>query len=70
MFFYDWGEVIRNDPLPTEVSRQSIGSVGVGLRFSRGLNLAFRLEFGKVVDAGGLQGRGDGRVHASLTYIF
>jgi hemolysin activation/secretion protein len=68
--FYDWGWVGRNEPLPFETARQSIASVGFGMRYARGLNMAFRLDYAVVVDPGGLQGQGEGRMHASFTYVF
>ena len=68
--FYDWGRVERHEPLLGEVHRQGAGSVGLGLRLSRGANLSARLDWGVVVDQAGSQGRGDGRLHASMAYIF
>ena len=68
--FYDWGLAQRSEPLTGEAFQQGAGSVGFGLRLSRGTNLSIRLDFGIVVDKAGLQGRGDGRLHASMAYIF
>jgi len=68
--FYDWGRVTRIEPLAFEPFRQSIGSAGFGVRLSSGLNLSLRLDYAVVTDKGGLQGRGDGRVHMSFAYIF
>lgn len=70
LVFYDWGRAERAEPLPGEASQQGAGSVGFGVRLSRGANLSVRLDFGIVVDKAGIQGRGDGRLHASMAYIF
>ncbi|MBI4293122.1 MAG: ShlB/FhaC/HecB family hemolysin secretion/activation protein [Betaproteobacteria bacterium] len=70
LVFYDWGWVQRTNPLPGETTQQGAGSVGFGVRLSRGANLSVRLDFGIVVDKGGIQDRGDGRLHASMAYIF
>lgn len=78
--FYDWGALRRNRPAPGDPAVQGIASVGIGLRLTRGANLSFRMDLGWVVDAGGAPGlgtdpgtyqaRGDGRLHASLSYVF
>lgn len=78
--FYDWGALRRNRPAPGDPAVQGVASVGVGLRLTRGANLSFRIDFGRVMDAGGapglgsdpgtFQARGDGRLHASLSYVF
>ena len=68
--FVDWGNVQRNRPGSGEVHGQSIASTGVGLRFSRGNNLSFRVDAGRVINEGGQQTKGDSRVHFSFSYIF
>lgn len=68
--FTDWGVVKRVHPAVLEMDGQHIGSVGFGLRFSRGTNVSVRLDAARVMDAGGLQSKGDMRVHASLAYIY
>ncbi len=70
VFFTDWGGVQRNDPTAAEIHAQHIGSVGFGFRLSRGSNMSFRLDYAVVTDKGGVQGRGDGRVHGSFSYVF
>lgn len=70
LVFYDWGAVRRMRPAPLELFGQHIGSLGVGLRFSRGTNLSLRLDAATVMDSGGLQKIGDVRVHASFAYIY
>lgn len=68
--FVDWGGVHRNEPGPAEAHAQHVWSLGAGLRFSRGTNLAFRVDYGYIVGEGGAQQNGDSRIHASLSYIF
>lgn len=70
VLFYDWGRVTRNEPLTSEPFRQSISSAGFGVRLSRGANLSVRLDYAVVIDKGGLQNSGDGRMHATIAYIF
>lgn len=66
VLFYDWGRVSRTDP--SGPNRQSIAAAGFGLRLSGGTNLSVRLDYALVLDKGGQQGRGDGRVHLTLSY--
>lgn len=69
--FYDFGHVGRNQPAPAELHGVSISSYGVGLRFSRGANLAARLDLGIVAHPGGLElNRNEARVHFSVSYVF
>ncbi len=64
------GVVKRVHPAVLEIDGEHIGSAGFGLRFSRGTNVSVRLDAARVIDAGGLQSKGDMRVHASLAYIY
>jgi hemolysin activation/secretion protein len=68
--FYDWGRVQRNRPTILEVHRQSIASAGFGVRVASGTNFFIRADYGIVIDAGGLQSRGEGRGHVNMSYIF
>ncbi|MDO8595728.1 MAG: ShlB/FhaC/HecB family hemolysin secretion/activation protein, partial [Sulfuricaulis sp.] len=68
--FYDWGAVRRMRPAVLENHGQHVASAGLGIRFSRGTNLSFRLDAATVMDSGGLQKIGDLRLHASFAYIF
>jgi hemolysin activation/secretion protein len=74
--FYDWGYVRRIRPGPSEPHKQSIASVGAGLRFSRSTNVIFRTDLGVVVDEGGggatvpPQSKGDSRLTFSLSYVY
>ena len=70
VLFYDFALVQRNEPLAAEVHRQTISSWGFGIRISQGTNFSLRMDFGRVVDIGGVQTKGDGRLHASMAYVF
>jgi len=70
VFFYDWGRVKRFNPLPGEINQQGLASFGLGVRVSHGTNFSFRLDYGVVIDAGGNQGKWEGRPHATISYIF
>jgi len=68
--FYDAAQVRRNDPLPGEQAKASIGSVGVGLRVGVAKYLTLQMDYGHVLDAGLTQAKGDNRLHfrLGLTY--
>lgn len=70
VFFYDWGRVKRNRPSAAELHGQAIASIGAGLRFSLNNNFVFRTDYGIVRDQGGSQGRNDGRLTFSGSYIY
>lgn len=68
--FYDTAQVRRNDPLPGEQTKASIGSVGIGLRVGIAKYMTLQMDYGHVVDAGLTQAKGDKRLHfrLGLTY--
>ncbi|WP_151636942.1 ShlB/FhaC/HecB family hemolysin secretion/activation protein [Noviherbaspirillum aerium] len=68
--FYDAAQVRRNDALPGEQAGASIASVGLGMRLAAGKTMTMQLDYGRVVNAGVTQARGDSRVHVriGLTY--
>ena len=70
LVFYDLASLWRNHPGPAEPRKQGIGSWGIGLRFSQGTNMAFRIDYGVVRDGGGSREAGQGRFHSSFSYIF
>ncbi len=57
-----WNEVLAGD----SVTRNSAGSVGMGLRFSYGKNLSAKLDYARVTEATGTSKAGDKRGHISL----
>lgn len=70
VLFYEWGRVKRFNPLPGEIRQQGIASLGAGIRLSQGTNFSLRLDYGVVLDAGGNQGKWEGRPHLTTSYIF
>jgi hemolysin activation/secretion protein len=75
LLFVDWGHVVRNRPLPSEIVSQSIASWGFGLRVSQGTNMAFRIDYAFVLDPNDLRAinphtTNSARIHASFSYIF
>jgi hemolysin activation/secretion protein len=70
LMFFDLGHVARNRPGPAEPHAQNVWSYGIGMRFSRGTNMAFRVDWAVVGEPGGFQTKGDTKVHASFSYIF
>lgn len=70
LVFYDFGSLSRNQPGPSERRIENISSWGLGFRFSRGTNMAFRIDFAVVDNPGGFQTAGDNKIHASFSYIF
>ena len=66
LVFYDTASVRRNDPLPGEVAKASIGSVGLGLRVSVSKYLTLQMDYGHVVDGGITQRKGDKKLHFKL----
>jgi hemolysin activation/secretion protein len=70
LVFLDWARVTRNMPGPADLHAQAIGSYGIGFRFSKGTNMAFRADYGIVNDQGANHTKGSGRLHASFSYIF
>ena len=68
--FYDAGRIWRNRPLPGELREETVAAWGIGLRASVGRSMNLRLEYGRVLDAGGTQGKGDGRLAASMALQF
>lgn len=70
VFFVDWGRVFRNHPGPGETVAESISSMGAGLRFSRGTNMALRADYAIVKDEGGTEKTNNTRLSFSFSYIF
>jgi len=42
--FYDFGSLSRSQPLPGEIAKEYISSVGLGLRYARGKDLSVRVD--------------------------
>jgi hemolysin activation/secretion protein len=83
LYFVDWGGLRRIRPGPAENQAQHIGSSGFGLRIARGNNFTLRVDYAMVFHQGGGnrgtgvvggefqgEGKGDGRLHFSMSYVF
>ncbi|MFO7603633.1 MAG: ShlB/FhaC/HecB family hemolysin secretion/activation protein [Gammaproteobacteria bacterium] len=70
LLFVDAGAVSRNQALPGETRSDSIASLGVGLRLTRGEQLSFVGDLAYVLDGGTVRQDGDTRLHAKLMYHF
>ncbi|MGH8671150.1 MAG: ShlB/FhaC/HecB family hemolysin secretion/activation protein, partial [Burkholderiales bacterium] len=70
LFFYELGDVYRNHIQVGEQSSVGIASVGLGLRAALGKNVNLRLDYGRIVDAGGDREDDDERLHTSLGVTF
>ncbi len=70
LVFTDWGWLRRNSAQPSESTSQSIGSVGVGMRFTAARRFVMRADYARVIDAGGTENKGHTRVDFSLSLNF
>lgn len=68
--FGDAGYVRRNRALPGEITKESIASVGVGLRLSVAQSAQIRVDTAFVVDGDTQYPRGSNKTHARLLYLF
>lgn len=68
--FYDTGYVSRNNALPGEGTKASIGSVGFGLRLNVARNLALQLDDAQVVDASDTTPKGNRRVQFRMVLSY
>jgi len=70
LMFYDTASVRRNDALPGEIAKASIGSVGLGFRVAVSRYLSMQMDYGHVIDGGIAQLKGDNKLHfrLGLTY--
>lgn len=68
--FVDWGAVSPNSPAPGDLRGQHIASTGLGIRVAYERSLTLRADWGYVVNAGGLHGKGDSLLHFRFSYIF
>ncbi|RJF99223.1 ShlB/FhaC/HecB family hemolysin secretion/activation protein [Noviherbaspirillum saxi] len=64
--FYDAAHLSRNNALPGEDAKASIGSIGLGFRLGMSKHLTMQMDYGHVVDGGVTQIKGDGRLHIRL----
>lgn len=64
--FYDFGKLMRNDPLPGERGRTTLASAGFGMRLEAGRNVSLRLDLGRILDDDGAGSKGNTRLHFLL----
>ena len=68
--FADGGVVHRNKALPGEITKQTIASVGIGMRVSVAQSAQIRVDTAFVVDGDPQYPRGSNKTHARLLYLF
>lgn len=68
--FFDWGSLRRNDALAGETVRQNIASVGVGLRWAIGKDLAVQADYAYVLHGVPTRADGDWRFHGRIGWFF
>jgi len=68
--FYDYGAVQRNNALPGEAVRDSIESVGLGVRMSYGKTVSVRFDVAQILQPTANRNTSDRRISAALALIF
>lgn len=57
------------DNEPVRLPKNSLSSIGIGLRMSQGKSLAVRLDWGRVTEGAGTQPAGSDRLHFAVGYL-
>lgn len=68
--FIEGARLSRNDPLPGEFSRASIGSIGLGWRLSLPRHLSLQLDLGHALASTGTTASGDNRLHFKMNLSY
>jgi hemolysin activation/secretion protein len=68
--FFDWASLSRLKPLPGEIRHENISGAGIGLRWSLGTTANLQMDYGRVIDDGGLSKSGDWKLHARVGVFF
>jgi hemolysin activation/secretion protein len=68
--FVEGASVKRSHALAGELERISISGAGVGLRLAMPNNASLQLDYGRVLDGGGVRQRGDSRIHVALSLSY
>lgn len=68
--FYDLGDLSRNKALAGEVTHNSIGSIGVGLRANAAKRFALQADLAQVLDEGGRQAKNKTRLHFGMVVTY
>jgi hemolysin activation/secretion protein len=70
LVFADAANAARNKALPGEAVNASIASLGLGVRVAMDKYLSLQMDYGRVVDAGLTQAKGDKRLHVRLGLVY
>lgn len=68
--FYDFGELSRNNPLPSEANHQRLASTGIGFRVSYGKSVSFRVDLAQILKAQGTRQTDNQRLNAGIAIIY
>jgi hemolysin activation/secretion protein len=68
--FYDWGVAQRNKALPGDIVRDSIASIGLGVRFSYGKMVNLRFDLAQILQETASRQVNDLRLTGSLAVVF
>jgi hemolysin activation/secretion protein len=66
--FYDWAHGYDNSPIRSPNNR--LGSVGLGIRMTKGRDFSLRVDFARVTDGTGSRPAGSNRVQAGAVFGF
>ena len=70
VLFYDGAHASRNHALPGEQERATIGSVGLGWRFFVSRYMSGQIDYGHIINKGGIAGKGSGQMHFKLNFSY
>ena len=70
LVFYDWGAAQRNKPAPGDIVRDSLASIGLGLRFTYGKMVNLRFDLAQILQETASRQVNDLRVSGSLAIVF
>lgn len=70
LVFYDWGAAQRNDAVAGDINRDSIASVGLGLRLSYSKMVNLRLDLAQILQATPTRHDSTQRVTGALAVVF
>lgn len=68
--FYDFGNVYRNDPTPSEQAGKYLASTGIGMRLTYGKTVSLRLDLAQILKAHGTRQTDDMRLNGSLVLVY
>lgn len=70
VWFYDGAYALRNNALPGEAESTTIGSIGLGWRFLLGRYLSAQMDWGHVINTGGISGKSKNQMHFKLNFSY